>query len=340
MGSFPKKKKKAALLKDSGYGGVAEDSRDEITSVVTTSASPYFSRDLAPPLKKRKRKADLLANGDPGSVRGDSAVPEERDTSITVAPPRTKPTYKKQKLQEVEVPGPLKKSQISKFKDRDSPTPANKKADGKVTVPSPAPTAGGKYPPGSTAIAASRGAISPPPPPLQSQMFQAKAMSPGPLGPPQIPASRAVSASPKVASAKLGGVKGGKKGEGTPMRKVKSAQGAVGQTTPKMAKKALPTGVNVPAPGKATVGGLGRVQTGSPEKVRKERGLGNGVKAKGAKARAGERQGSVGVGVGGNTVPGKRAPPVVGLAGGGAASGVGPGDEVGGIPRKRPKVGE
>ncbi|RPB19096.1 hypothetical protein L211DRAFT_666093 [Terfezia boudieri ATCC MYA-4762] len=162
------------------------------------------------------------------------------------------------------------------------------------------------------------------------------------------------------------------------MRRVKSSQGVsaagfiglpprAGSTTPKIAKKTLPsTGVNVPPPPGGKIAGktlpkqspiVGAAVlikekkekdiTTTPEKMRKT--MSNGsvggmkprmkiVKAGGA---AGGGAGKVG-GIAGKTVPvpGKRAVGVGSAsAAGGGGGGGGGGDVEGGVPRKRPKIG-
>ncbi|KAI5810022.1 hypothetical protein DFH27DRAFT_171457 [Peziza echinospora] len=355
----PKKKKKAAP-KDSGVTVPAPtDDSTPLIKEATRPSTPLISAAVLPgkdgketpsSTKKRKRKPETVPGSSAGSppppiAKQDfAAAMDERDVSITVTPNRPKPPLKKQKT---DIPPPdgalLKKNPISKFKDRDSPgpTPLKKTDQKRDSSLSATPAPSGKFPP-------SKSAKSPPP--------QAKAASP-------IPSKHPPSASPKPSPAKLGaGVKGTKKS--TPLadaasRKAKPPGSANG--TPKIAKKSLPgVGVNVPAPGKIAGKTLPKPivpidaavppppnsakKDMSPEKPRKP--LTNGTvkagsstsKPKLQKASAlsgnGAQRASPSKTVPGKTLPGKRAVPVVGF---GAA---GDRDPDGGIPRKRPKVGE
>ena len=169
-GTLPKKKKKL-LMKDSNTSGTGptDDSKDSammkvesqqesqtgVTSsnTINSNVTPVKDpKDSTAPPKKRKRKSEATTNGDGGSsgspFKGEKAekveklektepsvVTDDKDASITVA--RTKPPLKKAKLDGPLDGSPLKKSQISKFKDRDSPGPTPKKSDAKVSIAFP-----------------------------------------------------------------------------------------------------------------------------------------------------------------------------------------------------------
>jgi len=155
------KKKKKPAVKDTTaaaiIGGGGEESKDAASLPVIMESSLSQAPTSAPvkelkdpsatPVKKRKRKAELPVNGDapPTLVKVEPAavVADDKDASITVARVTPKPPVKKQKVEggqlgqgALEAMGSpvLKKSQLSKFKNRDSPGPGSvgKKGDGKV----------------------------------------------------------------------------------------------------------------------------------------------------------------------------------------------------------------
>lgn len=127
-----------------------------LTSTLNNSTAVVKEqKDSNAPVKKRKRKAEVMATGDestaPSVLKVESTTIatsiDDKGGSIILARSATKPPVKKQKIEgQIEGSPVLKKSQISKFKDRDSPGPALKKGEIKVfpAPPLPDPQLNGK----------------------------------------------------------------------------------------------------------------------------------------------------------------------------------------------------
>lgn len=143
-GAITKKKKKPG--KDNTVLG-GEESKDAVSIVkdheaqATGTLVPTLSnstaaakeqKDLNVPVKKRKRKAEAMATSDdstaPSIMKVEPITIATSTESIILARSTTKPPVKKQKIEgQIDGSPVLKKSQISKFKDRDSPGPVLKK---------------------------------------------------------------------------------------------------------------------------------------------------------------------------------------------------------------------
>ncbi|KAF8472677.1 hypothetical protein BDZ91DRAFT_846170 [Kalaharituber pfeilii] len=397
-GTIPKKKKKVAVkdasansivpaateaVKDTTTTIVKEESQpvSNCTSTTNTATVSKDSKDSSAAPKKRKRKSEapngdaaIIASPTKGEPTSTAQVADDKDKAIIVA--RTKPPPKKQKVDGPIDGAALKKNQISKFKDRESPGPTPKKAESKrESGLAGIATTAGKFPPGI-----GRNAGSPPP----STSSQPKASSPAPgkhlptaspkPSPKPSPAKLAGSIKPsKKATAPDGTVRKVKPSQGTSTSNGASGGGSSGGTstgapnTPKIAKKTLPggtsTGVNVPAPGKITGKTLPKAtavmrepnKEASPEKMKKT--LSNGsIKSGSGTPKLKTAKPAVGTGtpksmggktIPGKTLPGKRAVSASGYGGGdggggggGSSGGGGNGGGEGGVPRKKPKIGE
>ena len=152
-GTITKKKKKP--VKDNIVLG-GEEMKDAVSVVkdhegqaTGTLTSPLINSTVAvkeqkdpnTPVKKRKRKTDPMTTGDDSTTPSILKVEpttiatsiDDKGGSIILARSTTKPSVKKQKIEgPIEGSPVLKNRQISKFKNRDSPGPAPKKADIKV----------------------------------------------------------------------------------------------------------------------------------------------------------------------------------------------------------------